>query len=324
MKKASLSTIIVIFLIGFIACSTTTKKESASVPEQTYSPVADDEKYKGEDKTLFPKKLTSESLKNAYVPNTHIFTMHSKFNKRDYRIYIYFPWSYFNNENINYPVLYLLDARGGFFTVVAFLGGMNMAKELPQMMIVGIDYPTDSGLEWAARRVWDYTPTSVPGMDSYHSKEYGKEVKSGGASQFLTFIRKELIPLIESNFRTNSDKTFMGFSYGGLFGMYTLFTAPETFDRYLIGSPSLWWDQSVIFEYEGKYYSNKKELPASVFISSGELEYRNRNNVKRMVDTLKGRSYRDLKLSTHIFENETHWSGWPTTYNWGIRELFKN
>jgi predicted alpha/beta superfamily hydrolase len=172
------------------------------------------------------KELTPETLNNATIPNTHVFVMNSKSNDASHRIYVSFPLSYFNNESNRYPVLYVLDGNYGFATVVQMLGTLNMRKELPEMMVVGLGYPTDTIPEWAAQRRRDYSPTPFPNRP-----------ESGKADKFLEFIQKELIPLIERNFRVTSDRTLMGYSLGGVFGWYALFKAPETFTRYLVGSP---------------------------------------------------------------------------------------
>ncbi len=46
------------------------------------------------------------------------------------------------------------------------------------------------------------------------------------------------------------DATYFGHSFGGLFGTYVLLTAPAEFRRYIIGSPSLWWDHGVMLRSE--------------------------------------------------------------------------
>ena len=50
------------------------------------------------------------------------------------------------------------------------------------------------------------------------------------------------MPYIESHYSTDTVKTIVGQSLGGLFATEILFEKPEMFTNYLIVSPSLWWD----------------------------------------------------------------------------------
>jgi len=85
--------------------------------------------------------------------------------------------------------------------------------------------------DWADYRTRDLTPVNEPSTDEYWNKSLseitGREfnVKSGGSDKFLDFIAKELIPFIESNYRVSTgERCLGGYSYGGLFSLYTLFT----------------------------------------------------------------------------------------------------
>ncbi len=61
----------------------------------------------------------------------------------------------------------------------------------------------------------------------------------------------ELIPYVNRAYRVDpDDKTIMGLSFSGLFPTYLLFTETDLFEHYVIVSPSLWWDDGVIFCYE--------------------------------------------------------------------------
>src|SRR5207245_10620907 len=77
----------------------------------------------------------------------------------------------------------------------------------------------------------------------------------------------------QSTYRVDADDAaFFGHSQGGLFATYVLLTEPNTFRRYGIGSPSLWWDDNTMFDYEAQYADAHDDLPAKVFFSVGEHE----------------------------------------------------
>jgi predicted alpha/beta superfamily hydrolase len=91
----------------------------------------------------------------------------------------------------------------------------------------------------------------------------------GNAEKALRFMRKELMPYVNANYRTDpEDSTIVGHSGGGLFALYVLFREPETFRRYVVSSPSMWWDKKVILKHERRYSQLRSFLgqgrPASI------------------------------------------------------------
>ena len=70
----------------------------------------------------------------------------------------------------------------------------------------------------------------------------GVPYPSGGARAFLAFVAEELQPWVAARHPVGPTATYVGHSFGGLFGAYTLMERPATFDRYVLGSPSIWWD----------------------------------------------------------------------------------
>ena len=152
-------------------------------------------------------------------------------------------------------------------------------------------------------------------------------IRSGRAAQFLDFIREELIPFIDARYPTAPDeRTYAGHSLGGLFGCYTMFTRPDTFTRYIIGSPSLYWGNEVIFKMEHDYAASHRDLRARVFIGAGALEDGAENpmvkNIRRLESELRARSYPGLTLATQVFPDETHLSVWNTNLLRGLITVF--
>ena len=65
-------------------------------------------------------------------------------------------------------------------------------------------------------------------------------VTSGGADSFYQFVTQEVIPLVEADYPIDSaNRTLMGHSWGGVFGLYSLFRDPLLYKNYLICSPDL-------------------------------------------------------------------------------------
>jgi predicted alpha/beta superfamily hydrolase len=162
-----------------------------------------------------------------------------------------------------------------------------------------------------------------------------ESLPSPGANAFLQFIREELKPFLHAHYRTDPyASAFVGFSAGGLFGLYTLFHQPHTFTRYVIGSPPLHWDNKMMLTYERKYAEHHHDLPVRLFMSVGgreesddplpfiEPSHQYVTNLKTFANTLQERKYPGLQLTLHVFEDETHMSVLPATFSRGLRAVF--
>ena len=196
---------------------------------------------------------------------------------------------------------------------------LHWADELPELILVGIGYDTDDkGLIYGLRQ-WDMTPT--------YTREY-----SGEAGEFLKFFQEEIIPHIDANYRTDpADRTIVGHSHGGLFSLYALFHAPETFDRHVAASPSLWWDDRVLFEHEQEFADEHSDLPFKLFLSVGELEEDavivgpDENwvsNLSEFHGRLEERDYAGLDMEMAIMEDESHGTVIVGALSKGSRTVF--
>ena len=243
------------------------------------------------------------------IANSEQFTLASSNTGQEYKIYIHLPAGY-SKMDTTYPVVYGLDADIGFGMSSEMSTLLAVRKEVPEFIVVGIAYGVYPGQK-GNNRMRDYTPTTV---EKYPS--------SGKAETFLRFIRDELIPLIDSKYRTNpADRTISGASLSGLFSLYVLLQHPGIFNRYKISSPSLWWDDGSIFEFEKKFSKKHTDMPANVFLSVGDVEH-TVESWKKLVNNLNGRNYKSLKLTTMIFDNAPHLTACGLAGVRGIKAVF--
>lgn len=103
--------------------------------------------------------------------------------------------------------------------------------------------------ETVAVRTRDFTPT----VDPRFSRLFPALAMMGRAPRFLAFVRDELQLWVQDRFQATGDAAFFGHSMGGLFATYALLSDASPFQRYGIASPSLWWDNDVIFDVEKRY-----------------------------------------------------------------------
>ena len=145
---------------------------------------------------------------------------------------------------------------------------------------------------------------------------------------FSDFLEKDLFPFIEQNYRAEKEnRTYIGFSLGGYFGLYTMFENTELFKKYIIGSPSIWYNNKSIMESEELYAKSNTDLPVDLFISVGELEEEINSgmlrNMLQFTSMLKSRDYPGLNLKNDIIENGTHMSSPSVSFQRGLSFIFK-
>lgn len=208
-----------------------------------------------------PSGTRRQTFSRVTIPDSQVRTIRSTSTGRDYDLYIGLPSDYEQTKNTRYPVLYILDGQWDFKLMDSVVGGLVYDKVVPQMILVGIAYSGEKP-DYGSLRAMDDTPIAV------------EQVKgSGDGPKFLKFLKAELIPFIEANYRADpSRRVLQGSSYGGLFTLYALFADPGLFSRYLAGSPDVTYAHGYIFRQEAKYARTHKEMPVKLFLAVGGSE----------------------------------------------------
>lgn len=162
-----------------------------------------------------------------------------------------------------YPVLFVLDGEAFFpalLNIMQSLMDNPITQSRASCLIVGIGYPGGK-IRDLAQRAADYTPPLPDGASESDRQQFG------GAERFARFIDQELFPLLETAYSTDRRETAVfGHSFGALFGLYSLLTAPR-FRRHLLVSPSIWWQNKHICTLLGRRLDG-----TSVRIAVGEHE----------------------------------------------------
>lgn len=257
------------------------------------------------------QQASSPSGPRVTLPGSEVKAMKSASTGREYDLYIHLPSDYGKNPGQKYPALYILDGQWDFKLMDALLGGLVYDRFVPNMIMVGITYSGENA-DYVNLRAMDLTPT--------HRDDVAG---SGGAPKFLNFIKTEVIPFVEKNYRADpSKRVLQGSSYAGLFTLYTLFSDPGLFSAYVAASPAVDYDDSWMVKQEAEFAKTHKQLPVRLFIGVGGSEDLT-GPVKEFMQIVQSRKYGKLKLHTHVAEGERHASNKPELFNRGLRFVFE-
>lgn len=270
----------------------------------------------------------------AYVlDNTEVRTVRAEALKRDYRVFVALPDSY-RTSTRRYPVLFVTDADYGFPIARSIAQRLARHAGLEESIVVGLSYADGDTGVYSRRR--DYTP-SIPG-GVYRSDMPQRAPAFGQAQAYGRFLVTQVLPLVRAQYRADMRrKIFVGHSYGSLLGLQLLLSEPQSFEHYILGSPSLWFDRGVMFEREKAYATTNKDLPASVYFGIGGLETlapgkkraRSEEDADMVDDlrefdaALKLRRYPGLTTKLGVFRDEDHASVFPLVLTHGLRAYLK-
>jgi predicted alpha/beta superfamily hydrolase len=240
-----------------------------------------------------------------------------------------------------YPVLYVTDADLWFCTAAELTRLMHILYAvLPPILVVGIAYGTEDPMLQGEIRNRDLTPTASPGFE-----EMGRRMnpdwkpalpegrRMGRAPEFLAFLEEEVKPFVAERYPVEGKGALFGCSLGGLFTLYALLARPGSFDHYIAGSPAIWWDDAVLFDFEERMAASTTDVAAGLFMGVGSLEegggitsqdpFKFITNVREMASRLESRQYPSLRIETRVFDNEGHTSVPPVVLTRGLRMAFR-
>ncbi|WP_134088490.1 alpha/beta hydrolase-fold protein [Olivibacter sp. XZL3] len=208
------------------------------------------------------------------VASEPTFILPSAVTNTAYSIFLHLPEGYTRDTSSRYPLLLLLDGNAYFDAMKeAVIKRKNKVPNSIQPILVGIGY--ENAYVMDSLRVRDYTfPNALP-ADSFAT--------SGGAARFYRFINDELLPHIDSGYRTQRNAgTIMGHSFGGYFVLYAFARQlEEEADRlseltnYVAASPSISYRDGYIVRQLRQQMEKtppKKKLYKKLYLTMGEEE----------------------------------------------------
>ena len=219
-----------------------------------------------------------------------------------------------------YPTIYFTDWYYASNLISSLMSVLRYNVE--PFIIVGIqDKSSVDEMSWTKNRTRDLTPTYIKTEDSLSHLPAGT---SGGAKHYLSFIKNELIPAVEKKYASDIEKRgYSGYSLGGLFGTYILLNEPDLFNKYLIGSPSLWWDDYLLSKELIEMKAESLTSINSIFLAVEEEGPQLRGYTEIKMQILQKKTDA-LKFETVIILDENHMTAIPSTFIKGLKFLYGN
>lgn len=258
---------------------------------------------------IFCRLMASGQMTNQKLINTNkpfvlgvIDEIQSKALAEKRVLNIYLPEGYQQSDTTKYPVIYLLDgsADEDFIHIVGLVqfNSFEWVNQVPKSIVVGIA---------TVDRKRDFTfPTSI-------ARDQKSYPTTGHSDQFISFIEKELEPYIQSKYKTNSNKTIIGQSLGGLLAAEILIKKPTLFNQYIIISPSIWWDNGSLLNQKSKIIESTFKQQTKVYIAVGkegltptEIPRVMEVDANLLTEKINGFKNKNLKVYFDFLPHENH------------------
>lgn len=95
---------------------------------------------------------------------------------------------------------------------------------------------------------------------------------------------------------------------------------PELFDRYLLLSPSLWFDDGLLLKEIGTIDFHLE--PTRLYMASGKLERRIDDLQVRFMDDVKRLNPPNLQFKSEVLDDETHRTIFGAGFTNGLRFIY--
>lgn len=207
--------------------------------------------------TLCGQKTNEQASSPFVLGEIHVLASKVLGEKRTLNIYL--PAGYNPNDSIRYPVIYLLDgsADEDFIHIAGLVQyySFEWIKLLPPSIVVGIA---------TVDRRRDFTfPTTI-------KADLQRYPTTGHSDLFISFLATELQPFINKKFKTTTSKTLIGQSLGGLLATEIVLKQPTLFNKYIIVSPSLWWNNGSLLSLPSTLLEASFQQQTDIYIGVGK------------------------------------------------------
>ncbi|MFC2141886.1 alpha/beta hydrolase, partial [Acidobacteriota bacterium] len=240
----------------------------------------------------------------------HIFGQRLEFKSKSLGekrgVYVHLPASY-EQDSSRYPLIFFLDGGDYFVPFAGIVKYLSSYGMIPEMIVVAIEQ---------GDRLKEFTYTRA-------DEKTGDWPTSGGADSFREFLQDELIPYVETSFRTHPFKILVGHSLGGLFAVETLSRSPGLFQATIALSPSLYWNQFEWLRNAEQFLDRIDSLRHYLFVSNEQKGEEETIFLDKFEQLVAKKASQSFSYQFSCFEGEDHASvALPALYA-NLKQLFQ-
>jgi predicted alpha/beta superfamily hydrolase len=246
---------------------------------------------------LAPVSYAAAQSAPVHVPDAERWPITSRLSGDRYELAVMLPRG--ADRSVPRPMLVVLDGTEDFALASSVMDLTRAECELknaPLVVAIGDGARIDAD---GNRRGRDYTPTR-----SNVSWARGE----GGAPVFLTFLADEVLPAVQARYRLSDDRALFGYSYGGLFAAHALVERPALFSRWILGSPSTFYDSSVVVR-RAAAMSPLTDTGPRVLLTAGQRERWAIDGNRELAAALRTRLGAAAIIDTVVFPGVGHAMG---------------
>jgi predicted alpha/beta superfamily hydrolase len=207
--------------------------------------------------------MSTSTMWQGCLADTDYFELRSS-GGHDYGVWVTTPPGY-DPATTPAPVVYVLDGNWAVgLTAPLIVTQKDPMQQIQPYIQVSVGYAGEDAQHWARLRNRDLVPPGEPiaqevvdavetgiqsgAMTRSAGDAYLAELHETHADAFLAFLTTQLHPRIERDYGVSaSGHGLFGYSYGGLFSLYTWLTGSTLFDSIGAGSPGVASEDSQIF-----------------------------------------------------------------------------
>jgi len=259
--------------------------------------------------------------KQTAVPSadTTTFALYSPVVKDSFYVSVQLPDDYKIGSKMHYPVVYMLDANFYFPMMASVCKQYERAGLLPPVILVGIGYKTFELMD-SLRQRDDLYPASLP-KDEIQVQ--------GGGLRFNEFLVQQLVPQVDSLYRTDTHKrVLMGHSFGGYFTLLALLQqssqSRSTFSNFIAASPSLWYRDYYLQHLPDSLQLHAIKDSTNIFLTAGGLENQQYDiqPMQQLAKNLQQHKLNHIHVVNKVYSNLEHMDMAVLSFTKGLQEFF--
>lgn len=235
-------------------------------------------------------------------------------------ILIYTPADYDWRINEYFNVIYVFDSQNrAFFDYTSSITSF-LSDNSKSFIVVGITSPYNEKLDYARNN------DLLPVLETEDSIDrYGKY--AGNADNFFDYVSTEIIPYVDSHYRTLNHRTAVGHSLSASFVLNSFIKMPSLFNNYIAISPNLAYDKDKLANRLINVDYSKIDQLTYLYVSNANEGIKYWQKWKPARDKVydffnQSLKNENLKIKIEKFPDKNHWNTFPPSLNKALSFYF--